>query len=175
MTINAPPGHPGGAFSYPPIATGRDAAIVKQRDGRQAIRRGIFTPVKDLNTKIRQLITGWNDRKYPFVWTKTSEEILTKANRQPTVRNTALVKRNGLFPTGETPHMEETLDECPVSRPTVVIKQPGSLTNSPPQPQRLDWLRERARLSRSISVVNDPQVVDKIMPAALERSVSSTT
>ena len=51
---------------------------------RQAIRRGIFTSVKDLNAKIRQFITGWNDRKHPFVWTKTSEEILKKANRQPT-------------------------------------------------------------------------------------------
>ena len=51
---------------------------------KQAIRRGIFTSVKDLNAKIRQFITGWNDRKHPFVWTKTSEEILRKANRQPT-------------------------------------------------------------------------------------------
>ncbi len=46
---------------------------------RQAIRRGIFTSVKDLNTKIRAFITGWNDRKHPFVWTKTADEILTKA------------------------------------------------------------------------------------------------
>lgn len=37
---------------------------------RQAIRRGVFTSVKDLNAKIRQFITGWNDRKHPFVWTK---------------------------------------------------------------------------------------------------------
>lgn len=46
---------------------------------RQAIRRGIFTSVKDLNTKIRAFITGWNDRKHPFVCTKTADEILTKA------------------------------------------------------------------------------------------------
>lgn len=51
---------------------------------RQAIRRGIFTSVKDLNAKIRQFITGWNDRKHAFVWTKTANEILKKANRQPT-------------------------------------------------------------------------------------------
>lgn len=51
---------------------------------RQTIRRGIFTSVKDLNAKIRQFITGWNDRKHPFVWTKTPDEILKKANRQPT-------------------------------------------------------------------------------------------
>ncbi|MDM4764380.1 IS630 family transposase, partial [Galbitalea sp. SE-J8] len=34
--------------------------------------------------KIRQFITGWNDRKHAFVWAKTADEILTKANRQPT-------------------------------------------------------------------------------------------
>ncbi|WP_442778940.1 IS630 family transposase [Dietzia sp. SL131] len=51
---------------------------------RQAIRRGVFTSVKDLNAKIRQFITGWNDRKHPFVWTKTPEQILAKANPKPT-------------------------------------------------------------------------------------------
>ncbi|TDF88323.1 transposase, partial [Arthrobacter terricola] len=51
---------------------------------RQAIRRGVFTSVKDLNQKIRQFITGWNDRCHPFVWTKTPEQILAKANRLTT-------------------------------------------------------------------------------------------
>ena len=51
---------------------------------RQAIRRGVFTSVKDLNAKIRAFITGWNNRKHPFVWTKTPDEILKKANHQPT-------------------------------------------------------------------------------------------
>ena len=46
---------------------------------RQAIRRGIFTSVKDLNAKIRAFINGWNDRKHPFVWTKTAEDTLKKA------------------------------------------------------------------------------------------------
>ena len=45
---------------------------------RQAIRRGVFTSVKDLNARIRAFITGWNDRKHPFVWTKTTEDILKK-------------------------------------------------------------------------------------------------
>jgi transposase len=53
---------------------------------RQAIRRGVFTSVRDLNTKIRAFIDGWNDRSHPFVWTKTAEEILKKANR-PTTSN----------------------------------------------------------------------------------------
>jgi hypothetical protein len=34
--------------------------------------------------KIRTFITGWNDRRQPFTWTKTAEQILTKANRQTT-------------------------------------------------------------------------------------------
>lgn len=53
---------------------------------RQAIRRGVFKSVRDLNTKIRTFIDGWNDRSHPFVWTKTAEEILKKANR-PTTSN----------------------------------------------------------------------------------------
>ena len=51
---------------------------------RQAIHRGTFHSVKDLNAKIRAFINGWNDRAHPFVWTKTADEILTKANRQTT-------------------------------------------------------------------------------------------
>ena len=51
---------------------------------RQAIHRGTFTSVKDLNTKIRAFITGWNDRCHPFIWTKTADEILTRANRPTT-------------------------------------------------------------------------------------------
>jgi len=51
---------------------------------RQAIRRGTFGSVKDLNAKIRTFIDGWNDRAHPFVWTKTADQILTKANRPTT-------------------------------------------------------------------------------------------
>ncbi len=51
---------------------------------RQAIHRGTFGSVMDLNTKIRAFVNGWNDRCHPFVWTKTADEILKKANRQTT-------------------------------------------------------------------------------------------
>jgi len=34
--------------------------------------------------KIRAFITGWNQRKHPFIWTKTSDEILTKIKRKQT-------------------------------------------------------------------------------------------
>jgi transposase len=49
---------------------------------RQAIHRGTYTSVKDLNAKLRAYIDGWNDRAHPFKWTKTSEQILAKANRK---------------------------------------------------------------------------------------------
>ena len=51
---------------------------------RQAIRRGTFTSVKDLIAAIGAFIDGWNERCHPFVWTKTADEILTKANRKQT-------------------------------------------------------------------------------------------
>jgi transposase len=51
---------------------------------RQAIHRGTYTSVKDLNAKIRAFIDGWNTRATPFTWTKTADQILKKANRQIT-------------------------------------------------------------------------------------------
>jgi phosphinothricin acetyltransferase len=58
-----------------------------QRDGiieRQAIHRGTFGSVRDLTTAIRTYINGWNNRAHPFVWTKTADQVLKKANRQTT-------------------------------------------------------------------------------------------
>jgi hypothetical protein len=49
---------------------------------RQAIHRGTFGSVNELNTKIRAYIDAWNDRCHPFVWTKTADQILKKANRK---------------------------------------------------------------------------------------------
>jgi transposase len=51
----------------------------------QAIRRGTFRSVNELNTKIRAFIDGWNDRAHPFVWTKTADEILKQAKRPTTL------------------------------------------------------------------------------------------
>ena len=57
---------------------------------RQAIRRGVFKSVKDLNTKVRDFVDAWNDRSHPFVWTKTTEEmILKKAVQQLQLRATS--------------------------------------------------------------------------------------
>jgi transposase len=49
---------------------------------RQAIRRGTFTSVRDLVGAIRAFIDAYNDRCEPFRWTKTADQILSKANRQ---------------------------------------------------------------------------------------------
>jgi transposase len=51
---------------------------------RQAVRRGTFRSVGDLQAKIRAFINGWNDRKHPFIWTKTANDILGKINRKKT-------------------------------------------------------------------------------------------
>ena len=32
--------------------------------------------------QIRQFIAGWNDRKHPFIWTKTADDILDRINRK---------------------------------------------------------------------------------------------
>jgi transposase len=51
---------------------------------RQAIRRGTFTSVSDLIGAIRTFIDGYNDRCKPFAWTKTADQILSKAHRKRT-------------------------------------------------------------------------------------------
>ena len=60
---------------------------------RQAVSRGTFRSVRELNTKIRAFITGWNTRKHPFVWTKTPDEILAKINPKRTQHRTTSVAR----------------------------------------------------------------------------------
>ena len=40
---------------------------------RQAIRRGTFTSVADLETAIGIYIDAWNQRCQPFTWTKDAD------------------------------------------------------------------------------------------------------
>jgi hypothetical protein len=54
---------------------------------RQAIRRGTFTDVAELQTAIRTYIDGCNERAKPFKWTKTADELLDKIKRK-TINNT---------------------------------------------------------------------------------------
>ncbi len=51
---------------------------------RQAIRRGTFCSVRELNAKIRDFVNGWNGRKHPLIWTKTPNEVLAKIEDKKT-------------------------------------------------------------------------------------------
>ncbi len=33
-------------------------------------------------TKIRAFITGWNERRHPFVWVKPADDVIAKINRK---------------------------------------------------------------------------------------------
>jgi hypothetical protein len=48
---------------------------------RQAIRRGSFLSVDDLEEAIRRFSDAYNDRAKPFIWTKTTDELLAKITR----------------------------------------------------------------------------------------------
>jgi transposase len=51
----------------------------------QQVRRGIYHDVTELIAAIEYFIEHYNQRAQPFVWTKTADEILTKAiKQQPT-------------------------------------------------------------------------------------------
>jgi hypothetical protein len=56
--------------------------VLPARIEKQAIRRGSVASVRDLMIKIWAFITGWNDRKHPFVWTKPADDILDEIDRQ---------------------------------------------------------------------------------------------
>lgn len=45
------------------------------------LRRGVFTSVKELENSIMKFIKSHNENKKPFVWTKTTEQILEKVDR----------------------------------------------------------------------------------------------
>lgn len=49
---------------------------------RQAIRRGSFGSVKELIARINTFTANWNTGSTPFVWTRTADEILSKAVRK---------------------------------------------------------------------------------------------
>lgn len=53
---------------------------------RQAVRRGVFKSVPDLNAKLRAYMEGWNKRAHPFVWTKTAN----RSSRSPTVQQSQI-------------------------------------------------------------------------------------
>jgi transposase len=46
---------------------------------KQQVRRGVYHDVPELIAAIEYFIDGYNERAQPFVWTKTPEQVLTKA------------------------------------------------------------------------------------------------
>jgi hypothetical protein len=52
---------------------------------RQATHRGSYCSVRELIRTICASIDGWNDRAHPCTWTKTAEQVLTKARRPSSV------------------------------------------------------------------------------------------
>jgi hypothetical protein len=44
---------------------------------------GTYRSVEELITKIGEFIDGWNERRHPFVWTKSAGELLAKINQKP--------------------------------------------------------------------------------------------
>jgi hypothetical protein len=49
---------------------------------RQAVQRGSFCSVNDLNAEICRFLNGWNDRRHPVDRTKTADQGLKKAFNQ---------------------------------------------------------------------------------------------
>lgn len=49
---------------------------------RQAIRRGTFADVTELQTAIRTYIDSYNERAKPFSWTNTADELINKIKRK---------------------------------------------------------------------------------------------
>ncbi|TCN53398.1 integrase-like protein [Rhodococcus sp. SMB37] len=54
---------------------------------RQAIRRGTFASVTDLESTITDYIDSYNDRAKPFAWTKTASHLIDKIKRK-SINNT---------------------------------------------------------------------------------------
>jgi transposase len=49
---------------------------------RRSVRRGSFASVAELTAAIETFVASYNERAQPFVWTKTAEQILSKAIKQ---------------------------------------------------------------------------------------------
>lgn len=52
---------------------------------KQAIRRGSFHSVDDLEATIRTYIDSYNTRATPFIWTKTAEHLIGKIKRKQSI------------------------------------------------------------------------------------------
>ena len=93
---------------------------------RQAIRRGTFTSVKDLIEPSSTFIDGWNDRCEPFIWTKTADDILNRA--QPVQQLPTRDTRSCSLPAGRATRWSTTTTDR--VEPRVDCYRVGALTDS---------------------------------------------
>jgi transposase len=49
---------------------------------RKAIRRGVFRSVAHLKDAIQRFLDAWNERKHPFAWVKTADQVLRPYNQK---------------------------------------------------------------------------------------------
>src|SRR5215207_2502777 len=68
---------------------------------RETIHRGTFTSARDLTTKIRTFIDGWNARCHPLTWTKTADQLLAKRTVKDLTPIPALPRQ---WPSRRQPH-----------------------------------------------------------------------
>jgi hypothetical protein len=87
---------------------------------RQAIHRGTYTSVKDLNAKIRAYIDGWNNRAHP----STGLRPPTRSSPRPTVRRSQM--RSSSFPRTDVRGSLCPPDSLTLSRKFRIIGLPES-------------------------------------------------
>ena len=58
---------------------------------KQQVRRGVYHDVPELIAAIEHFIDGYNEHAQPFVWTKTAEQILSKAIKKQDTSETLQV------------------------------------------------------------------------------------
>jgi hypothetical protein len=49
---------------------------------KQHVRRGVYHDVPELIAAIEQFIDGYNERAQRFIWTKTPDQVLSKATKR---------------------------------------------------------------------------------------------
>ena len=76
--------HPRFRFHFTPIGASwmNQVEIWFSLLSRRAIQRGVFRSVAALRDAILRFLEAWNAKRKPFVWVKSAEQILARANRQ---------------------------------------------------------------------------------------------
>jgi len=101
---------------------------------RQAIRRGTFHSVEDLETAIGVYIDGWNERTHPFTWTKNANDIIAHAKPSPNRKKTYGPRDEHVDASDarrvETVREAEVPRACGAGKPMQVADRPPRLRQS---------------------------------------------